>query len=922
MWQRYLMEMIDPRGRGRAIGSMPVDALEVRAAWPNGVQRSHAARVSRGVSLISWALVSVLTIAAGCRNRSSRVGGDSGGQGGDGSDATDDIDGSRADGADGGVSESSSPDWQWQVTCPDGHEPLNPIDYGRCAVDQALADVHATRAIIILSADDPLASRVMANLNPLLDMRPESYVVVADMGTTLVIGRDAVGAMYGALEVAEGLRLRGPDSVPPIANLRGAPTVSIRAANLFLTMQDIGEPFWWFLDESFWRQYLDLLAHSRLNILDIHAMYDQQTTQFPNALLYLATSASFPDVGVPSADRERNLKMLNRVIALARARGVGVGLMTYQASSSLDGTSPEVLSEAALQTYTREAAADLGTRARDLSLFGFRIGETGRAAIWYVDTFVAGAKQAGVKASLYTRTWLSNKNDILALASAIGPNMLLETKYNAEHLGPPYPIAGGVFSDFGPYASYSYQTYLNPPDPWGLVFQIRAAGTHRIFRQASYVRTRRAVLSLALSPAVRGFSLEPPHAYSPQRAYYYAKSTDQLSPWTFARDDLMYLMWGRLAYDPGTPEQTFRALAAREAGTDVLWQSVQAASDIVPWIVTAHSCGPDSREFAPEMEIAGDVGQWAKLADGPHSVPSCDISSLTGHSSSPLDSFAVASSAETAADLIAGQATSRVTALDVAAHVLDDSAQSAQAARALDIASPATGVLARDLVRECVALADLGQYFGHKLRGATALAVYAKTGRAAWLAAARSEIGTAYDAWRKLAVDTAYIRSFPERLRMAPLGYDPFHWSLEIPALDADAAALDAVAQSVAATPPTFSGQLPDPQVWLASTRLSGPGPAELSVIPAIASAATWSVRARFASAVPADASVRIFWKPFESEKDWVGVDAFPTSGGGYTADIVGGGAGALFAVEIRSAVGAWRYPDPMVETPYVPLAP
>src|SRR6185312_12914138 len=406
----------------------------------------------------------------------------------------------------------------------------------------------------------------------------------------------AIGAMYGALQLAERIRLDGAGAVPPVALVRGAPAVPFRAANLFWVLPEAGETSWWFLDEGFWRDYLDLLAHARLDVLDLHGMYDLASTNFPNVLLYLARSASFPDLGAPVADRDRNLAMLNRVVTMARARGIRVGLMTYQAGTSLDASSGGPLGDADLQTYVREAAGDVAKRVPGLAMRGFRTGESGKPATWYADTFVRGVRQVAPGMTLATRTWGSSKSDILSLAASVGSNMIVEAKYNGEHLGPPYAIAGGAMAGW---ASYSYQSYLNPPHPWTFVFQVRAGGTHQIFRQASYARTQRAIASLALSPAVAGFTLEPPTAYTPQRDFYHAAAADRFSPWAFARDDLMYLEWGRLGYDPTEPEAHFRQILAREAGTDALWPAVQAASDIVPWIATGRTCGPDSRNFEP-----------------------------------------------------------------------------------------------------------------------------------------------------------------------------------------------------------------------------------------------------------------------------------------------------------------------------------
>ena len=260
------------------------------------------------------------------------------------------------------------PAWTWMVRCPDGHDPTTPIDYGRCALDQALAEAGVTRTISIATVADAASVSAAANLANLVDTRPESYAVALVDGSTWVIGSDDVGAMYGALELAERLRQYGGGAVPPITTLRGSPAISIRAANLFWTLPDRDQPetSWWFLDETFWRDYLDLLAHARLDLLDIHGMYDLQSTGFPNLLPQLAHSTSYPDVGVPSAERERNLTMLNRVIAMAHTRGIRVSLMTYTAG--VDDYPPAKLSDDELKIYVREAARDIATRAPPLGI--------------------------------------------------------------------------------------------------------------------------------------------------------------------------------------------------------------------------------------------------------------------------------------------------------------------------------------------------------------------------------------------------------------------------------------------------------------------------------------------------------------------------------------------------------------------------
>src|SRR5260370_555259 len=130
-----------------------------------------------------------------------------------------------------------------------------------------------------------------------------------------------------------------------------------------------------------------------------------------------------------------------------------------------------------VKQYTREAARDLATQASDLWRLGFRIGESGQPASWYIDTLIAGVHDAGTGVKIYTRTWGTTKPDILSIVDRAGPDTIVEAKYNGEHLAAPYAIAGGKFS--GPWRHYSYENYLHPPAPYPFVVQIRAGGTHR-----------------------------------------------------------------------------------------------------------------------------------------------------------------------------------------------------------------------------------------------------------------------------------------------------------------------------------------------------------------------------------------------------------------------------------------------------------
>jgi hypothetical protein len=797
-------------------------------------------------------------------------------------------------------------------------QPTDPISYGECVLAEAKSLAKSSATVTIELISQPGAEQALADRHVTLDARPESYVLVPVPGATLVVGRDPVGAMYGAMDVAERLTIHGASALPLTGVTTEAPTVALRAANPFLVLQLDNEPSWWFLDSSFWETYLDMMARARLDYLDLHGMYNFDNANFPNVLLWFSNSASFPSIGVDPADRSLYLAMLIQIVAAAAVRGIRVGLTNYDTHTSplLNGVGP-TLSADDLTTYTREATQFLVSRVPGLAYFGSRVGESGQPASWFENTVIAGIQAADSGCGFTTRTWLTPKTELLPLAALTGPETVVEVKYNGEQFGPPYVVTGGRTTMW---QAYFYDDYLAPPTPYRFVFQLRAGGTHRIFRFSNYERAQRAVLAAGMSPRVYGLSFEAAHAYSPQRDFYHLFPADSFSPWTFRRDELYYLLMGRLSYDPTTPVEIFRAALSERVGTDGLWDAMQAASEIVPSIESTFTCGPDQNMDAPELELGGQVAYWTTATHSRPPAYGCRSNDVSDFGHGPFDSFAVAAPLDAATDLVAGQGTSRLSTVDVALTLLAD----AQAARAASqVAIDETNPEARDVVRECVALADLGEWFAHKLRAATALAVYQETGDSAWLDTATSETQAALAAYATLAADTSYIAPFYDRERMQQLGLTLFHWREQIPRLFLDSTSIDLVQAVTEVLPPEFSGKLPPPSTWLNTPRAPGPGLEALTVTPTDPGASDWTVHVTLGGSPSPGSKVNVLYRPFDSTAgDWVSVAA---TGAGKTwqASIPGTHDGLMYAVEIEGAPGSsYRYPDVTVETPYRALAP
>lgn len=777
-----------------------------------------------------------------------------------------------------------------------------PIAFGRARVGPWMVATGA-RPVGIALVGDACADAALEAAGVTVPGAAESFAVLPRDAELLVVGRDPVGAMYGAYELAERLAL---DGASPIAEpLVRSPRLRFRAANPFLVLPDPKETqeTWWFHDASYWTELLDTLVEARLNVLDLHGMYDLDSTVFPNLVPYFATSKSFPDVGAPKAVREKNVASLQKVVELAKDRGIRVSLLTY-------GTGIAGLSDADSATYAAEATLDLLTRVQGLDAYGFRVGESGHDAKWFATHVLPALSAAPSKPRLNVRTWLSDKQSISTLTALSPGTPVVEAKFNGEQYGPPYAVVGGLVGQGFPvsFSAYSYEGYLTPPRDWDFVFQLRAGGTHRVFRFGSYERTKRTIDTLGLATSA-GFTLEVAHGYEPQRDRTHVSPADQFSPWTFRRDELMYFLFGRLGYDPSTEQRVFRRLLDVRTKGDSLWDAMQAASEIVPLYQTAYTCGPDHRHFAPDLEWGGSTALWAAPPVGKDPSGVCG----TGYHG-PFDAFAFASPQEAATSLAKGQPTARVAPTRVAARLLAAAQKAAAAAPLAESPDPET----RDVARGCVALADLGRYVAYKLRAAEALALYAATHADDHLAGAKSDAALAVAAWKDLVVHTQHLAPIDDHLRMILLGFPTYHFADALPKLAEEAAAIDAFAKAAAAKPPI--GKAPPYAEVFGPEKPQVGAVKALQIAPEDAAAPSWTVTAAV-EGLPPGSDVVLVWKSFDGVADWQSSPMQETPSG-WVATVPGTGIGAFFALELRGPGFAHRFPDPLEATPYRVLAP
>jgi hypothetical protein len=642
---------------------------------------------------------------------------------------------------------------------------------------------------------------------------------MADKAVVLACGNDARGLSYALLELADRVThaerpLAGLEISQPIAEKPANPIRSV--ARLFAS--DVEDKSW-FNDKAFWRRYLGELAGQRFNrfALTLGLGYDF-TTDIKDAYLHF----SYPfllavlgydvrAVGLPDAERDRNLEMLRFISDEANRRGLHfqLGLWTHayrwtnspKANYTIAGLTP-----ASHAAYCRDALTALLKACPAIAGVTLRVhGESGVAEGSYDfwKSVFDGVARCGRKVEIDLHAKGIDQPTIDA-ALATGMPVTISPKFWAEHMGLPYHQAAirplempprdrrddGFFaksSGSRRFLRYGYGDLLTEDRKYGVFFRMWP-GTQRLLlwgdplmaaeygRAASFCGALGLELCEPLSfkgrkgsgvPGVRtGYadrSLHPPGGDWEKYRYYYR-------------------LWGRMLYNPDTERETYRRALRSEFGAaaESAENALAQASRILPLVTTAHLPSAANNNFWPEVYTNMSIVDAAvphPYGDSPSPKRFGTVSPLDPQLFSRIDDFADA--------LLKGESVGKYSPAEVAKW-LDDLAASAAkhladaAARVANREAPAFRRLATDVT----ILRGLGTFFANKLRAGVLYALFDRSRDANALAEAVKAYRAARDAWGELArrADGVYVRD----LTFGPGRYQRGHWLDRLAAMDED----------------------------------------------------------------------------------------------------------------------------------------
>jgi hypothetical protein len=682
-----------------------------------------------------------------------------------------------------------------------------------------------TRNIIVAGSRNATAQQILKAANVTMQPGPEGLGLVAGKvggkSALLVSGTDERGAVYAVLELAD--RVKYSSSLDVKSPIVEKPANNIRScARCFVS--DVEDKSW-FYDRALWSEYLTALATHRFNRFNMtlgigynsaHNIPDSYF-YFPYPFLLPVPGYNVTAVGLPDAERDRNMETLKFICEQTVARGLQFNLALWShayewpntdSNYKISGLTPETHA-----AYCRDGLAALLKACPGITGLSFRVHTEsgipdGRYDFW--ETLFSAIKNSGRKIDLDVHAKGTDERHI-AIARATGMPVSMAPKFWAEHLGMPYhqaairelefqplhPRAGRTGADNSITAKrnflrYGYGDYLKDTRQYGIIHRVwPGTQRHLLWGDPAMAAGYGRAFSFSGSLGVEWFE---PLSFKGRmgsgiaggRIAYLDKSLDP--KWDWQKYDYQYRVWGRYTYNPDTDPDGHRRYLRRQlqAAAPHMETSLSNASRILPVITTAHGASGSNNTYWPEMYTN------MPIVDANRAQPYGDTADpkVFGNVSA-FDPQLFCTANECAAALVSdGAGFAKYTPLDVAQWLEDMSAtaintQAQGIASAHDKNSPELRRIAADIEIQ----AGTGKFFAYKLRSSVLWQLYQNTGDRRALTEALKAYHTARDAWASMAEDAKKI--YADNLTYGPNANMRGHWLDRIAGIDGDLADME-----------------------------------------------------------------------------------------------------------------------------------
>jgi hypothetical protein len=423
--------------------------------------------------------------------------------------------------------------------------------------------------------------------DPIVPTEPESSVIQHRNASTLLLsGSDDRGTMYALLEASAQISAAPRNSNPLLAvtNSLERPFCRERSLSTYVFTGHVRGGI--FHDVKYWDLLFTQLAATRINSYALIFKCPAPIyTMFFNVEGY--TSEQTGGLVVPANEQARNLAALQRIAQQAHDRGIKltIGIWNHVRNPE-DADRLSAYSEAAIAKLIKLVPMD-GLQLRMHWESGLPRDEATLDKFW--GSVFDGIKNAGRPIRVYPRA-KGLPDSVIDLAVAKGLDFAIETKYSAEQFGLPFHPAKIQPANQRD-RRHGYADLLSHPKRNDILWRIWNSGTQKLLLWGDTDYARRWVDSTQLYgsgqfeiteiPGAQPMGAGNAHALTPAHVY-----TD----YEFQRYWAHPLMFGRLGYNPATPDEVFarefRARFGHQAGP-LVQQALARASQIIPRLISS-----------------------------------------------------------------------------------------------------------------------------------------------------------------------------------------------------------------------------------------------------------------------------------------------------------------------------------------------
>ena len=414
-------------------------------------------------------------------------------------------------------------------------------------------------------------------------LKAEAFAIVPEGKVITVYGGDVRGLIYGALALGE--TLRNGTALTDVKATEESPRLEFRGIKFNLPWDTyrpssaLDQHVDTVRDLKYWEAFLDMMVENRFNVVSLWNMHP---------FTYMVRPKNFPEASPWSEDEFAKWQQLYRgIFRMAKERSLDTYIVHWSIFVSqqfaeahqvaktnfyphyyVPGDTSEIV-----RRYIRESVTQVLKEYPDLDGIGLSHGEgmAGMAPLqrqlWMDDVIVAGMLDAGRPVKLIHRVPFSS-----GLSSEPGVSGDVETVTRAAMERLDNRFAGPIWVEMKFNWSHAHSTpelvkvhggklgdtyFAPPPKNYKITWMARNEDFFALrWGVPNFIRQHIALNGAA--DYVGGYFIGS-ETYIPALDYFTAVKEPVAWKWAFERQWLFYKLWGRLLYNPDTPDEVFQA---------------------------------------------------------------------------------------------------------------------------------------------------------------------------------------------------------------------------------------------------------------------------------------------------------------------------------------------------------------------------